>query len=68
MDKKKLAKMPLNDIKFIFRQWFLFMSNDTSPPILSNTKKKVCFYNEALLKDIISLTLTLGCKNKKTTL
>ena len=33
-------------------------------PIFSNTKKGF-FYNEVLLKNILSLTLTLGCKNKK---
>ena len=33
-------------------------------PIFSNTKQGF-FYNEVLLKNILSLTLTLGCKNKK---
>ena len=28
-------------------------------------KKQWFFYNEAILKDIVSLTLTLGSKNKK---
>ena len=36
---------------------------DQPPPLI--TKKKWFFYDEVLLKDIVSLTLTLGWKNKK---
>ena len=46
------------------RLWFSLLSNDRPPPRLI-TKKKWFFYNEVLLKDIVSLTLTLGCKNKE---
>ena len=42
---------------------FIIVKWQTTPPLI--TKKKWFFYNEVLLKDIVSLTLTLGWKNKK---
>ena len=45
------------------RPWFSLLSNDRPTPL--KYQKKWFFYNEVLLKDIVSLTLTLGWKNKK---
>ena len=46
------------------RPWFSLLSNDRPPPL--NYQKKWFFYNAVLLKDIVSLTLTLGgWKNEK---
>ena len=62
--KTIVARMAQNDLKCLFRPRFPFLSTSAPPPILSNTKKGI-FYNEVLLKDILSLTLTIGCKNEK---
>ena len=45
------------------RPWFSLLSNDRPTPL--KYQKKWFFYNEVLLKDIVSLTLTLGWKNEK---
>ena len=37
----------------------------TPPPLQDEDTKKGIFYNEVILKDILSLTLTIGCKNEK---
>ena len=52
--------------------WFNFCQMTPPPlaprppfPLFSQIPKKVFFNDEVLLKDILSLTLTLGWKNKK---
>ena len=48
----------------IFVKWHVQPQPSPLLPIFSNTKQGF-FYNEVLLKNILSLTLTVGCKNKK---
>ena len=45
------------------KPWFSLLPNDRPTPL--TYQKKWVFYNEVLLKDIVSLTLTLGLKNEK---
>ena len=44
---------------------FINVKCQTNPPPHFKYQKKWFFYNEVLPKDIVSLTLTLGWKNKK---
>ena len=55
------ARMALNHFHFHFCQ----MAPRPPFPLFSQIAKKVFFNDEGLLKDMLSLTLTLGWKNKK---
>ena len=55
------ARMALNHFHFHFCQ----MASRPPFPLLSQIAKKFFFNDEGHLKDILSLTLTLGWKNKK---
>ena len=58
---KIFARMALNHFHFHFCQ----MAPRPPFPLFSQIPKKVFFNDEVLLKDILSLTLTLGWKNEK---
>ena len=50
--------MASNDLNFLTNGTF------NLPPLFCKIPKKGFFYNEVLIKDILSLTLILECKNK----
>ena len=58
---KIFARMALNHFHFHFCQ----MAPRPPFPLFSQIAEKVSFNDEGLLKDMLSLTLTLGGKNEK---